>query len=166
MAVIGVFMVAVALVMGMVGCGNGVVIKYDLNITSTTGGHVTSPGEGTFSYNEGTVVNLIAKAEWGYQFLNWSGDVDTIGDVDDPETIITANADYDITANFGTCMVASGYDHVVGLETDGTVVAEGDNSVGQCDVFTWTDIVQIAAGMDHTVGLESDGTAVAVGDST
>ena len=34
---------------------------------------------------------------------------------------------------------------------------------GQCNVGSWTDIVQVAAGGYHTVGLKSDGTVVAVG---
>ena len=51
----------------------------------------------------------------------------------------------------------------MGLRADGTVVAVGDNSYGQCDVTSWTDIVQVAAGAYHTVGLKADGTVVAVG---
>ena len=51
----------------------------------------------------------------------------------------------------------------VGLKSDGTVVAVGNNGDGQCDVSGWTDIVSIAAGFGHTVGLKSDGTVVAVG---
>jgi len=54
----------------------------------------------------------------------------------------------------------------VGLKSDGTVVAVGDNAYGQCDVGGWTDIVRVAAGLYHTVGVESDGTLVAVGDNT
>ena len=57
------------------------------------------------------------------------------------------------------------YYHTVGLKSDGTVVAVGDNKYGQCDVSEWTDIVAIAAGWSHTVGLKSDGTVVAVGDN-
>lgn len=59
--------------------------------------------------------------------------------------------------------VAAGAYHVVGLKEDGTVIAAGDNSVGQCEVGAWTGIVQIAAGFWHTVGLKADGTVVAVG---
>jgi hypothetical protein len=51
----------------------------------------------------------------------------------------------------------------VGLKSDGTVVAVGNNYYGQCDVSSWTDIVQVAASYLHTVGLKSDGTVVAVG---
>ena len=63
-----------------------------------------------------------------------------------------------------TPMVAVGGYHTVGLKADGTVVAEGLNDYGQCNVGNWTDIVQVAAGGHHTVGLKSDGTVVAVGD--
>ena len=52
----------------------------------------------------------------------------------------------------------------VGLKSDGTVVAVGDNDDGQCDVGSWKDIIQVAAGW-HSVGLKSDGTVVAVGDN-
>jgi hypothetical protein len=79
-------------------------VQYDLTITSTAGGNVTDPGEGTFTYDEGTVVNLVAvaEAEEGYHFelSGWVGNVDTIDDVDDPTTTITMNGDYSITAEF------------------------------------------------------------------
>ena len=58
-------------------------------------------------------------------------------------------------------MIAAGGTHTVGLKKDGTVVAVGLNSEGQCDVSEWRDIVMIAAGSYHTVGLKSDGTVVA-----
>jgi hypothetical protein len=51
----------------------------------------------------------------------------------------------------------------VGLKGDGTVVAVGENSLGQCDVGLWADIVQVDAGKWHTVALKPDGTVVAVG---
>ena len=54
--------------------------------------------------------------------------------------------------------------HTVGLKSDGTVVAVGNNIDGQLNVGSWTDIVQVAAGRYHTVGLKSDGTVVAVGE--
>jgi hypothetical protein len=64
-----------------------------------------------------------------------------------------------------TPMVAAGLYHTVGLKSDGTVVAVGDNLFGQCDVGCWTDIIQLAAGYGHTVGVKDDGTVVAVGDN-
>lgn len=59
--------------------------------------------------------------------------------------------------------IATGYFHTVGLKSDGTVVATGDNESGQCDVSGWTDITAVSAGGYHTVGLKSDGTVVATG---
>ena len=59
--------------------------------------------------------------------------------------------------------VSAGADHTVGLKSDGTVVAVGDNDYGQCDVDGLPDIVAVSAGTFHTVGLKSDGTVVAVG---
>lgn len=53
-----------------------------------------------------------------------------------------------------------GKGHVVGLRADGTVVAVGDNSFGQCNVEEWSDIIAISAGDYHTVGLKSDGTVI------
>jgi hypothetical protein len=53
-----------------------------------------------------------------------------------------------------TPMVAAGGYHRVGLKDDGTVVAVGDNTYGQCNVGNWTDITKVAAGGYHTVGLK------------
>jgi polyhydroxybutyrate depolymerase len=85
-------------------------IQYHLVVSSTTGGSVTEPGKGTFSCYEGAVVDLIAVAEEGYEFVSWIGDVDTIADVNAAETNITMNGDYSITANFksaGGCFIAT-----------------------------------------------------------
>jgi polyhydroxybutyrate depolymerase len=84
-------------------------IQFHLTISSTTGGSVTKPGKGTFTYYEGTVVDLVAVAEEGYQFVNWTGDVDTIADVNAAATTITMNDNYSIIANFtkGGCFIAT-----------------------------------------------------------
>ena len=143
-------------------------IQYDLTISSTVGGSVTTPGEGTRTYDEGTVVDLVAEAAEGYKFVNWTGAVGTIEDVDTAQTTITMNSSYSITANFvrkPTPMVTGGAWHTVGLKSDGTVVAVGYNEYGQCNVGDWTDIIQVDGGGEHTVGVKSDGTVVAVGSN-
>jgi len=71
-----------------------------VTISSTVGGNVTTPGEGTFAYDAGTVVDLVAEADEGYRFVNWTGDVDTIADVAASETTITINDHHSITATF------------------------------------------------------------------
>jgi uncharacterized repeat protein (TIGR01451 family)/uncharacterized repeat protein (TIGR02543 family) len=74
--------------------------QYVLTISSSTGGAVTTPGEGTFARDAGTVVNLVASPASGYRFVNWTGDAGTIADVNDVSTTITMNGDCTITANF------------------------------------------------------------------
>ena len=59
--------------------------------------------------------------------------------------------------------LASGNAHIVGLRSDGTVVAAGDNSYGQCNVSNWTDVVSIDCGTYFTVGLKADGTVLHTG---
>ena len=59
--------------------------------------------------------------------------------------------------------VAVGSYHIVGRKKDGTVVACGSNSAGQCNVSKWKDIVKVSCGIDHTVGLKSDGTVLTCG---
>jgi hypothetical protein len=76
------------------------VAAYYLTASSTEGGFVTVPGEGTFPYGEGAAVNLVATPHVGYEFLNWTGDVDDVANVNDATTTITINRDCSITANF------------------------------------------------------------------
>ena len=81
-----------------------------LTTSSSAGGSVATPGEATFPYDEGTVVDLQAEPEEGYRFVIWIGDVDEIADVTAASTTITMNGDYSITATFkfGTgCFIAT-----------------------------------------------------------
>jgi peptide/nickel transport system substrate-binding protein len=95
--------VVLALSIGVVGCGGGgvpEVTEYSLTISSTEGGSVTTPGEGTFPYDEGEVVELVAEVDEGYQFVGWTGDVGTIADASAATTTLTMSGDYSITASF------------------------------------------------------------------
>jgi len=58
--------------------------------------------------------------------------------------------------------VSAGYQHVVGLKSDGTVIARdaGNDANNKCNVSAWTDIVDICAGDNYTAGLKSDGTVL------
>lgn len=77
------------------------ITKYSLAINSTEGGNVTEPGEGTFLYYEGTMVDLASEAEEGCHFVQWTGNVSTIADIYDASTTIIINDAYNITASFG-----------------------------------------------------------------
>jgi hypothetical protein len=125
MARVGTFLIVVALIAGMVSCSQVTPpIQYDLTISSTEGGSVTSPGEGTFRYDEGTVVNLVAGAEEGYHFVNWSGDVNTIADVNAATTTIIMQGNYEITANF-EAIPPSKYSLTIRSTTGGSVTSPG-----------------------------------------
>ncbi len=75
-------------------------ITYGLVVTTTTGGSVTSPGQGVFTTNPGTTVSLVAVPDPGYRFLYWTGEVATVANVNAASTTIIMNRDYTITANF------------------------------------------------------------------
>jgi len=74
--------------------------EWRLTISSTEGGSVPIPGEGTFWYDDGQAVVLSARPAPGYRFVNWSGKVQAINDVHQATTIINMRLDYTITANF------------------------------------------------------------------
>jgi len=76
-------------------------VQYSLTIISPAHGSVITPGEATFFiYEKGTVVNLLTKPDTGYEFVRWTGDVDTIANVNAASTTITMNGDYYICAHF------------------------------------------------------------------
>ena len=108
---IAIFLIVAALIATMAGCSgisgggggggggdNG--DSYTLTIISTAGGSVTNPGEGYFTHDVGTVVNLLAEPGEGCQFVNWTGSVDTIANINATSTAITTNAHCSIRANF------------------------------------------------------------------
>jgi hypothetical protein len=100
LAMASTFLVLLALTAGIVGCGP---TQYTLTISSTEGGTVTTPGEGTFTYEAGTVVNLLVTADAGYGFGQWTtyGNTPNLADEGDATTTITMNDDYTIRADFG-----------------------------------------------------------------
>jgi hypothetical protein len=81
--------------------GNGT-DNYQLAVSSASGGSVTTPGAGTFTYDAGMVVQLVAMPEEGYEFLSWTGDLDHIADPNAASTTITMNGNYAVVANFET----------------------------------------------------------------
>ena len=90
-----IFLMIAALVIVMTGCSvPGFTVQYTIKISSTLGGTVTDPGEGLFRYDAGTVVNLVAKPELGYEFGAWTSNADTIADVYAATTTITLNKNY------------------------------------------------------------------------
>jgi len=76
---------------------------HDLSVSSTTGGTVTNPGVGQFSYDHGSEVSIGATAADNYHFVNWTGtavDAGKVADPSDDSTTVTIDANYKIQANF------------------------------------------------------------------
>lgn len=49
--------------------------RHALTLSSSDGGQVLTPGEGTFEYDRGTFIRLVARADSGYRFSHWSCNV-------------------------------------------------------------------------------------------
>ncbi|MDH4067410.1 MAG: chromosome condensation regulator [Dehalococcoidia bacterium] len=170
LAISSIFFIVVASIVGMVGCdGGGGYLT--LTITSTEGGTVTVPGEGTFKFAPQCCqsVDLVAEADEGYRFVKWTSNEYPPEAPLHAVTCVALGRDMSITANFGyecSPMIAAGGKHTVGLSDVGSVFSVGDNYFGQCNASQWRNIVQVAAGGEHTVGVKPDGTVVAAGDNS
>jgi hypothetical protein len=92
-------LMTLVLVVGTAACDGS--DTYKLSVSSTSGGSVISPGEGDFTYDAGTVIELVGTADDGYEFQRWAGDTQDIADPNSASTNITINGDYSITAEFG-----------------------------------------------------------------
>ncbi len=74
-----------------------------LTITSSTGGKVNSPGQGTFRFAPGATVTLTAAPIGGYHFLCWTGsavDAERVADPNAAQTTVLVDAHYTLSANF------------------------------------------------------------------
>jgi len=129
---------------------NFALLSYDLTADSTDGGEVTAPGEDTFTYDCGTVVDLVAAPEEGYRFVEWTGDVGTIADVEAAETTITTNGAYTITADF-----IAQYDLTIDSTDDGEVITPGEGT-STYDAGTVVDLVAEAEVGYHFVEWTGD----------
>jgi alpha-tubulin suppressor-like RCC1 family protein len=78
-------------------------------------------------------------------------------------TVITHDMKDDLSGWSDIVSVSVGGSHVLGLKSDGTVVAMGSNDDGQCDVSTWKDIIFIEAGHYYSIGIKRNGTLVVAG---
>jgi len=151
------FIVALAVIAVLVGCVEGPALEYRLTVSASDGGSVTGPGEGAFTYDAGTVVDLVAVAEQGYEFVNWTGDVGNVADIDAPETTITMRADYSITANFEPLPIVQ-FDLTVSSMEGGAVTAPGEG-VFTYDADTVVDLVAVADDCYEFVNWTGDGVA-------
>jgi len=82
-----------------------------LTTSSGAGGSVIEPGESVFTYNEGSIVPIVAEADPGFIFSNWTGTGATaIANADSPNTTIAMNDSCVIQANFIPGIFADGFE--------------------------------------------------------
>jgi uncharacterized repeat protein (TIGR02543 family) len=143
---IGSLLIVTAIAVGMVGCVSSptqydltILTQYNLTISGTEGGEITNLGEGTFTCDEGEVVSLVATPALGYQFVNWTGDVDTIENIEAASTTITMNGDYSIAANF-EAILADQYSLIVSSTAGGSVTLPGEGTFA-CNTGTMANLV-------------------------
>lgn len=62
--------------------------------------------------------------------------------------------------------ISAGTYHSVGVNSDGKVVAGGENNDGQCDVSGWRNVISVSAGKNYSIGLQENGSVIATGDNS
>ena len=100
---IGVFLIAIVLIAGVVGCEGEPGPEYDLTMAVNPTGTGTATDEtGTSPYAEGTNVDIKAvPAADCYRFANWTAPDGTFGDANNATTTFTMPArNVTVTANF------------------------------------------------------------------
>ena len=118
-----------------------------LHISSTAGGSVIAPGEGSHEYSAGSIIVVQAEPHAGYDFVNWTGTAVTAGKVADTtsaSTTLTLDGDYTLVANFnqppianaGTDLIdCSGMDGIAQVTLDGS--ASNDPEDDEL-TYSWT----------------------------
>ena len=82
---------------------NFAIDRRTLTTSSTAGGTVSTPGIGSYTYDHGTSVSVVATPQANYHFVNWTGTAVTAGKVANPlsaSTTVTMDADYTLQASF------------------------------------------------------------------
>ena len=139
---------------------NFAITVYDLTTSSTSGGDVTTPGEGVYPINCGDT-NIVATSDLHYHFVNWTGDVGTVDNSSSVSTHIGMDSDYAIVANFAIDTYTLTYNAGANGSIVGTspqTVNYGDNGAqvtatpDLCYYFVnWSDGVLTAARTDLNI---------------
>ncbi len=77
--------------------------RHTLVTSSSSGGSVTAPGEGSYLYAGDVSVSIVATRQTNYHFVNWTGTAVTAGkvaNVTSANTTVTMNGDYTLVASF------------------------------------------------------------------
>lgn len=99
----------------------------DKQLTMAVDGNgTTDPAIGAHTYSSGTVVDITATPDSGWQFVNWTGGI--VYDANSATTTVTMDSDKTITANF----TQAAKELTVEVEGEGTTTpAEGDHTYAE-----------------------------------
>jgi hypothetical protein len=98
---ISIFLITLALIAGMVGCGGGGVTRYQLTMAVAGGNGTATDLTNASPYAAGTAVSIKAVAAPGYGFHNWTAPAGTFANANAPQTTFTMPAqNATVTANF------------------------------------------------------------------
>ncbi len=159
--------------------------QYDVTVRSTPGGSVITPGEGSFTYDDGQTIVLRAEADPGFVFVTWSGTYDSTAN----PAYLTVYEDHDIeaifAATFETLHVdangpndpAPGESAVSDPDEDGTIEHPFDTIQEAIDAATDGDTIVVRPGTYRETinllgkrlcltGLDADGTTLPVIDGS
>jgi hypothetical protein len=127
-----------------------------LTISSTNGGSVTTPGEGAFTYDDGTEAEVSATEDDLYYFLKWTGSAVDAGKVADPgsaSTTVLMDGDYNLKANFASVC----FNLTTSSTSGGSVTEPGEGEFTVCGNF----LISLEAAADpHYHFVNWTGTAV------
>jgi hypothetical protein len=114
--------------------------RRSLTISSTTGGQVTTPGQGSFEYEPGTAVSVTAEASSGHAFSHWTGtavDAGKVADATAANTTVTVDANYTLVAHFVSTGPAARRTLTVSATRGGSVSLPGE---GEFEYDDGTDV--------------------------
>jgi hypothetical protein len=115
-----------------------------LRLSSTAGGRVTVPGEGTFMYEDGDFVRLQAQAHPGFVFAGWSG---THSTAQNP-TYVTLDRDHEVRADFVSTLDRIYVDSAAPYDprpTDGSVSDPQENGTAERPFDSIQEAIDVAA---------------------
>lgn len=119
--------------------------------------------------SDGTVVAVGSNKKSQCNVENWvdiieiaAGSFCSVGLKSDGTVVIT-DAENQIVPTWKNIVDISASLHILGLQSNGKVLAAGNNLHNQCNVANWSNIVAVSAGSHYSVGIKADGTAIATG---
>jgi len=138
---------------------NFAIDQHDLTTSSGWGGSVSTPGEGTYTYDHGTLASVAASADTGFHFVNWTGtavDAGKVANAGSASTSVTMDAAYAIQANFAIDQ----HTLTASSSTGGSVSSPGE---GSFEYDNGTDVSIQATAADNYYFINWTGTAVTAG---